>query len=149
MTLHQTPLQNAPVAAGSIADGSLMSAAQLAGLGVPLPPAGAGYGPGYSGTAAGLPVNPAGMSLPGGPMDPMQDPTSLALLAQASRNANAGASPAAPAPMLAGFPMWAVAGLGVAALAMLLKGGPSGPTMSMGQGWQLPVRRSRRASRRR
>jgi hypothetical protein len=143
----QTPMENAPSGTTSLPDGSLTSASQLAGLGVSQAPGGSGYGPGYSGSVAGMETNPAGVSLPGGPISFSQDPTSMALLNQAARDANAGKSPAA---MLAGVPMWAVAGLGVAALAAVLLGGRGqGPMLSMGQGWQRPARRARRSSRRR
>lgn len=150
ISVTQTPLQNAPAAMTTMADGALVNASQLSGLGVKQPAAGSGYGPGYSGSAAGLPTNPAGVSLPGGPISVNTDPTSLRLLAQAAAQANAGKSPAgALSPQLAGFPLWAVAGLGVVALMAVLKPGASaGPMMSMGQGWQMPVRRVQNKPRR-
>lgn len=140
MSVTKTPVQNAPPAVNSIPDGRLVTPSQLAGYGNPVNPAGSGAPMGSDGR--GMPVNPAGISLPGGPISASNDPTSLRILGQAIDNANAGKDAASP--MLAGIPTWAVAGLGVAALAMLLKGRSSGPMMDMGQGWQMPVRRSSR-----
>lgn len=150
ISLTQTPAVNAPASASTLPNGSLTPAAQLSGLGVPTAPAGSGYGPGASGSVAGLPTNPAGVSLPGGPINPGTDPTSIALFNQAANQANAGKRPAgtaAASPQLAGFPLWAVVGLGGAALFALFKGGPKGPMKSLGQGWHVPAKR--RSSKRR
>lgn len=139
-SVTKTPVSNAPAAVNSIPDGRLVSPMELAGYGNPVNPAGSGQPMGSDGR--GMSVSPAGVSLPGGPINPDQDPTSLALLRQAANDANAGK----PSAMLAGVPTWAVAGLGIAAVAMVLKR-PSGPTASMGQGWELPMRRSTRRLR--
>lgn len=119
MNVTQTPIQNAPAALQSLQPGQLASTQTLAGLGVAQPAAGAGYGPGFSGSASGIPVNPAGISLPGGPVDYTADATSQAIMAQQVAKL-AGQS---QAPQLASMPLWAVAGLAMAGIAFVMKGG--------------------------
>ncbi len=126
MSVTQTPLSQAPAAAASIPEGSFIPASQLSGYGVAQPAAGSGYGPSFWGKVMGAATNPAGMSLPGGPINIDGDATSQALLAQATEKANAGKSPAF---QMASLPTWAAIGLGLAAVAMVAKGGVKlGPT---------------------
>lgn len=148
MNVTKTPVVNAPAAVNTIRDGALMSPQQLGGLGVPAPVGGSQYPTGSNGMGQG--ISAAGISLPGGPVNPYTDQTSQRIIQQAINKENAGKSPAMP--QLAGVPMWAVAGLGVAALYAVLQGrsAASGPMMPMGQGWSRPVRnKPRRKSKRR
>ncbi len=141
MEVTKTPMQNAPASASSLPQGQLIPASQLSGYGVSVSPMGSGYGPGFQGPVRGRDINPAGISLPGGPINPADDPTSLRILAQAANQANAGKG--GPLSLLSsGYSTPLIAAAGLAILYLTLgRGGGLGPDYSYAPPRRLARRR--------